>query len=127
MMYEAYKQALKLCPGWLCPSKDKTYIQLVSCFVHSELPSLIIRGPDGEILHRNAAELIEEHGVQASPFTPEKLEQLEEIVKAKLEAQTLKKSILVQGDPDFVIRKDETKVQHKISNPTTGHRFELLY
>lgn len=77
----------------------------------SELPTLVIISPDGKALHSNVAEAIEEHDIQAYPFTPERFAKLEKIEKANREAQTLE-SILVSGDRDFVIGKDGAKVRY---------------
>ena len=51
-------------------------------------------------------ELIEEHGVGAYPFTPERIDELE---KAKQEPQSLE-SLLVFGGNDFVIGRGGSKV-----------------
>ncbi|KAF9626710.1 hypothetical protein IFM89_038884 [Coptis chinensis] len=95
---------------WLSlPFQDKSCRKLIKYFELSALPTLVILGLDGKTLHPNAAELIEEYGTQTYPFTAEKLAKLEEIKKAKLEAQTLE-SILVEGDRDFVLGKDGIKI-----------------
>ncbi|KAK4377043.1 hypothetical protein RND71_003339 [Anisodus tanguticus] len=60
-------------------------------------------------IHSNVVEAIEEHGILVYPFTPERFSELEQIEKAKREAQTLE-SILVTGDHDFVIGKDGEKI-----------------
>lgn len=99
---------------WLSlPIKDKTCAKLVQYFELSALPTLVIIGPNGKTLHPNAAEIIEDHGITAYPFTPEKLAELEEIEKAKEATQTIG-SVLVSGDRDFVIEKDGEKVNHLI-------------
>ncbi|XP_073219884.1 probable nucleoredoxin 1 [Cicer arietinum] len=95
---------------WLSlPIKDKTCAKLVQYFELSALPTLVIIGPNGKTLHPNAAEIIEDHGITAYPFTPEKLAELEEIEKAKEATQTIG-SVLVSGDRDFVIEKDGEKI-----------------
>ena len=66
-------------------------------------------GADGKTLISNAAELAEDNRVEAYPFSPEKLEELAEKEKARMEAQTLE-SLLVYGEQDYVIGKDGTKV-----------------
>ena len=73
------------------------------------IPNLVIIGQDGKTLNPNVAELIEDHGIEAYPFTPEKLDELAAIEKAKLESQTLE-SVLVNGENDFVIDKSGSKV-----------------
>ncbi|PIA61944.1 hypothetical protein AQUCO_00200143v1 [Aquilegia coerulea] len=106
---DTFKQSFEGMPWLALPCMDKSLTKLLSSFELSALPALVILGPDGKTLHKNAAELIEEHGSQAYPFTPEKLLELEEINKARLEAQTLE-SILIKGDRDFLIGKDGTRV-----------------
>ncbi|KAF5181998.1 Thioredoxin, nucleoredoxin [Thalictrum thalictroides] len=106
---DAFKRSFEGMPWVALPCMDKKLSKLVSYFELSALPTLVIIGPDGKTIHPNVAELIEEHGAQGYPFTPEKLLELEEINKARLESQTLE-SILVEGDRDFVIGKDGTKV-----------------
>lgn len=106
---EAFKEGLKSVPWKALPFKDKICEKLARYFELSTLPTLVIIGPDGKTLHSNVAETIQEHGVDAYPFTPEKFAELAEIEKAKEAAQTLE-SILVSGDRDFVIGKDGVKV-----------------
>lgn len=107
---ESFKQDFKSMPWFSLPVKDKKCEKLARYFELSTLPTLVIIGPDGKTLHSNVAEAIEEHGVLAYPFTPEKFAELAEIEKAKEEAQTLE-SILVLGERDFVIGKDGAKVK----------------
>jgi nucleoredoxin len=71
---------------------------------------LVIIGPDGKTLHTNVVEAIEDHGIDAYPFTPEKFVELNEIAKAKEATQTLE-SVLVSGDQNFVIKNDGEKVK----------------
>ncbi|KAI4314333.1 hypothetical protein L6164_027252 [Bauhinia variegata] len=106
---EAFKQGLKSRPWFSLPIKDKSFEKLARYFELSSLPTVDIIGPDGKTLHSNVAEAIEDHGIIAYPFTPEKFAELAEIEKAKEEAQTLE-SILVSGDLDFVIGKDGVKI-----------------
>lgn len=105
----SFEKDFKSMPWFALPLKDKICGKLVRYFELSALPTLVVIGPDGKTLHMNAAEAIEEYGVLAYPFTPEKFKELLEIEKAKEEAQTLE-SILVLGDLDFVIGKDGAKV-----------------
>ncbi|KAF9591327.1 hypothetical protein IFM89_003950 [Coptis chinensis] len=98
-------------------TQDKSCRKLIKYFELSALPTLVILGPDGKTLHPNAAEFMEEYGIQTYPFTAEKLAELEEIKKAKLEAQTLE-SILVEGDRDFVLGKDGKTVSQLVGKNT---------
>lgn len=98
---------------WLAiPQGDKMCEKLVRYFELSNLPTLVLIGPDGKTLNNNVAEIVEEHGMDAwegFPFNAEKLEILAEKAKAKAASQTLQ-SLLVTGDLDFVIGKDGAKV-----------------
>lgn len=106
---ESFKKGCESMPWFALPLKDKSCEKLARYFEISTIPTLVIVGPDGKTLHSNVAEVIEEHGVEAYPFTPERFQELEEIERAKREAQTLE-SILISEDLDFVIGKDGTKV-----------------
>ncbi|KAK9119717.1 hypothetical protein Scep_017810 [Stephania cephalantha] len=106
---DSFKETLEGMPWLALPFNDKTCSKLLRYFELSALPTLVIIGQDGKTLHPNVAELVEEYGAQAYPFTPEKVAELEEIEKARKEAQTLE-SILVSGDRDFVIRNGGSKV-----------------
>ncbi|KAK7313094.1 hypothetical protein VNO77_37494 [Canavalia gladiata] len=106
---ESFKKGLNSVPWLSLPFKDKICEKLVRYFELSGLPTLVIIGSDGKTLHSNVAEGIEDHGIAAYPFTPEKFAELNEITKAKEATQTLE-SILVSGELDFVIGKDGVKV-----------------
>lgn len=107
---ESAEEGFKGVPWFALPLKDKMCEMLVRYFELSTLPTLVIIGPDGKTLHSNVADVVEEHGALAYPFTPERFSELEKIEKAKHEAQTLE-SILVNGDLNFVIGKDGVKVR----------------
>ena len=111
---ESFKTNFGSMPWLALPFKDRSCKKLARYFELSALPTLVVIGPDGKTLHSNVAEAIQEHGFQAYPFTPEKFAELEEIEKAKREAQTLE-SILVSGNRDFVIGKDRVKVRSSFS------------
>ncbi|XP_030545103.1 probable nucleoredoxin 1 [Rhodamnia argentea] len=106
---ESFKQAFGSMPWLSLPLEDKKCEKLVRYFELSTLPTLVIIGPDGKTLHSNVAKTVEEHGVAAYPFTPEKLAELAELEKKREESQTLE-SILVSGDRDFVIGKEGNKI-----------------
>ena len=104
-----FNQVLAHLPWLALPFKDKKIEKLARYFELRSIPRLVIIGPDGKTLNRDVAELIEEHGIQAYPFTPEKVAELAEIEKARLESQTLE-SLLVAGEKDYVIDKTGSKV-----------------
>ncbi|KAK3416837.1 hypothetical protein EUGRSUZ_H02592 [Eucalyptus grandis] len=105
----SFNQSFGSMPWLSLPFKDKKCEKLVRYFKLSTLPTLVIIGQDGKTVHANVAETVEEHGITAYPFTPEKFAELAEIEKKREESQTLE-SILVSGDLDFVIGKDGTKI-----------------
>ncbi|KNA23555.1 hypothetical protein SOVF_023640 [Spinacia oleracea] len=106
---EGFKECLAQLPCVALPFQDKKIAKLARYFELTSIPRLVIIGPDGKTLNPNVAELIDEHGAAAYPFTPEKLVELAEIEKAKLESQTLE-SVLVSGELDYVIDKSGSKV-----------------
>jgi len=107
---ESFKEVLGSVPWLSLPFKDKFCGKLAKYFELSTLPTLVIVGPDGKTLNPNVADAIEDHGVDAYPFTPEKFAELDEILKAREAAQTLE-SILVSEEHDFVIGKDGVQVK----------------
>lgn len=108
----SFREEFEHLPWFSLPVKDRCCAKLVRYFELNSLPTVVVIGPDGKTLHPNVAEAIEEHGIKAYPFTPEKFAELEELEKAKREAQTLE-SILVSEDSDFLIGKDGIRVgQH---------------
>ena len=102
---EHFKEGFQV--SWLAlPFKDKNCEKLARYFALESLPRLVIIGQDGKTLHSNAAELIEEYGAEAYPFTAEKIAELAEL---KLEEQTVQ-SLLVAGGRDFVVEKNGSRV-----------------
>ncbi|RWR79474.1 putative nucleoredoxin 1 [Cinnamomum micranthum f. kanehirae] len=107
---QSYKEILKSIPFLAVPFKDKICVKLARYFeLRRRIPTLVIIGSDGKTVNSNVAELVEEHGIQAYPFTPEKLEEIAEIERKRLESLTLE-SLLVSGERDFFIGKDGIKV-----------------
>lgn len=106
---ELFTLGLSSMPWYSLPFKDTTCVKLGRYFDLSTLPTLVVVGPDGKTLHSDARETIEDHGVEAYPFTPERFQELAQIEKARQEAQTLE-SILVSGMQNFVIDNNGTKV-----------------
>ncbi|KAK4485766.1 hypothetical protein RD792_008412 [Penstemon davidsonii] len=105
----SFKKEFEKLPWLSLPLMDKCIEKLVRYFEFNSLPTVVVIGPDGKTLHSNVVEAIEELGKKVYPFTSEIFAELEEIEKAKREAQTLE-SILVSNDCDFVIGKDGAKI-----------------
>ncbi|KAL7149100.1 hypothetical protein ABFS83_05G016500 [Erythranthe nasuta] len=106
---ESFGEEVEKLPWLSLPINDKCCLKLVRYFELGALPTMVIIGPNGKTLQSNVVEAIEEHGVKAYPFTPEKFAELEEIEKAKREAQTLE-SLLVNQDSDYVIGEHGVKI-----------------
>lgn len=106
---DGFREELSKMPWLALPSTNKNIEKLPRYFELSSIPCLVIIGPDGRTQNSDVVELIQEHGIAAYPFTPEKLAELAEIEKAKLESQTLE-SILVSGEKDYVTDKSGSKV-----------------
>ncbi|KAJ4982157.1 hypothetical protein NE237_032994 [Protea cynaroides] len=121
---ELYKEDFDIMPWLALPYGSKTRDKLARYFNVTNLPTLVIISPDGKTLNFNAAEVVENHGIHAFPFTPTRLEELAVIEKAKLGAQTLE-SLLVLGDLDFVIKNDGTKIS--VSDQLVGNNIVLYF
>nr|GEX88054.1 probable nucleoredoxin 1 [Tanacetum cinerariifolium] len=73
---ESFNKEFSGLPWLSLPFKDKKCEKLVRYFELSTLPTLVVIGPDGKTLHPNVADAVEEHGVIAYPFTPDKFAEL---------------------------------------------------
>ncbi|CAA2979416.1 probable nucleoredoxin 1, partial [Olea europaea subsp. europaea] len=118
----SFKQEFEGIPWLSLPVLDKTCAKLVRYFELSSLPIVVVIGLDGKIVHPNVAEVIEDHGRKAYPFTPEKFDEIEELEKIKRDSQTLE-SVLVSEDSDFVIGKVRVSelVEKKIFRYFSAH------
>lgn len=94
-------------PWFALPYEFSISFKLILNFTDAKL---VVIGSDGMLLSCDAAELVEYHGIEAYPFSPEKLAELREKDEAKIEGQTLD-SLLVSGELDYVIRSDNSEVK----------------
>ncbi|KAI4385170.1 hypothetical protein MLD38_003225 [Melastoma candidum] len=106
---EDFRQGFKTIPWPAVPFGDKTCKRLSNYFEIRTLPTLTIIGRDGKTLNQNVAELIEEHGIEAYPFTTGKLLELGAVTKARMAAETLE-SVLTLSEHDFVINRTGSKI-----------------
>ncbi|PIM99447.1 Thioredoxin, nucleoredoxin [Handroanthus impetiginosus] len=107
---ESFDKYFSKMPWLAIPFSDsETRERLNEVFAVSGIPHLVLLDENGKVLTNKGVGVIREHGVKAYPFTPAKFAELEEIDKARREAQTLE-SILVSEDCDFVIGKDGVKI-----------------
>ncbi|XP_052197028.1 probable nucleoredoxin 1-2 [Diospyros lotus] len=79
---ESFKERVMNMPWHALPWRDGKSMVLAQYFDLHILPALVIVGPDGKIATYNAVEDIEDYGIPAYPFTPEKLSKLAEKEKA---------------------------------------------
>ncbi|XP_074295649.1 putative nucleoredoxin 1 [Silene latifolia] len=119
---QVLEEVLSQMAWFALPFKDEQIETLARYFELRTIPRLVIIGPNGQTLNHSVAELIDEHGIEAYPFTSERLVELSEIEKAKFDSQTLE-DILVSGDKDYVI--DNSGAQVPISQLVGKHL--LLY
>ncbi|KAL5786466.1 hypothetical protein ACOSQ2_008858 [Xanthoceras sorbifolium] len=106
---ESFENEFMKMPWLAIPFGDKSLKKLPVYFKLNALPTLLILGPDGKTLSLNVRDYIGEFGIQAYPFSPEKLTAIDELRKTRDESQTLE-SLLVSDELDFVIGKDDIKV-----------------
>ncbi|KAM6589302.1 hypothetical protein CsatA_011907 [Cannabis sativa] len=123
---EEFKKGLEIIPWLALPYKDSTTVKLACYFDVTTLPTLVIIGPDGKTVNSNVVEMVEEFGIDAYPFTQERLDVLAEIEKAKLESQTLQSLLVSSDDDDFVIDKNGSKVLvSELDGKTVGLLFSV--
>ena len=105
--HEEFKKAFDTMPWLGLPYNDKTCGKLIDYFdLRYCGRRLVIISPDGKTLLDDAAELIEDYGIDAYPFSPERINELE---KAKQELLSLESFLGFQAD-DLVIDKDNNRV-----------------
>ncbi|XP_054790665.1 probable nucleoredoxin 1 [Prosopis cineraria] len=103
---DSFKGYFSKMPWLAVPFSDSdTRSSLDQLFQVQGIPHLVILDENGRVATEDGTEAIDEHGVAAYPFTPERFAELAEIERANEAAQTLE-SILVSGDLDFVLGKD---------------------
>merc|ERR1711915_49463 len=106
---EAFEEYYASMPWLALPFEDKIQKKLFRYFQVKATPTLIVLGPDGKTVQMEALGLIQDYGIQAYPFTEERLKELQAEEKARQEAQTLE-SLLVSEDRDFLIKNGGSNV-----------------
>lgn len=106
---EAFEKEFIKMPWLAIPYGDKSLKKLPVYFKLNSLPTLLILGPEGKTLCHNVRDYVTEFGIQAYPFSPEKLTALDTLRNARDESQTLE-YLLVSDELNFVIGKDNIKV-----------------
>uniref|UniRef100_A0A7N0RCG0 protein-disulfide reductase n=1 Tax=Kalanchoe fedtschenkoi TaxID=63787 RepID=A0A7N0RCG0_KALFE len=106
---ESFHESFKSMPWLAIPFGDDALKSLPQYFQLRAIPSLVIIGADGKTVNLNVCNFVSRFGAKAYPFSPEKLTELEEVVKAQSKSQTLS-SLLVCDELDWVLGKNGTKV-----------------
>ena len=104
-----FREGFRTMPWLALPFKHKACAKLVRCYDLRILPTLVILGPNREIVIPNAVGIIEDHGSSAYPFSSEKLTQLDKQLR---EAQTLK-YLLGSEDKQCVVDRFGSTVSSK--------------
>lgn len=106
---KSYEEEFMKMPWLAIPFGDSSLKKLPKYLQLKSLPTLLILGPDGKTLKPNVRDYIVQFGTQAYPFSQEKLQELDDLNKARSESQTLQ-SLLVHDELDFVLAKSGMKV-----------------
>eukprot|EP01018_Ginkgo_biloba_P027556 Gb_30883 [translate_table: standard] len=100
---ESFAEYHSIMPWLALPFSDaETRDKLDEKFQVSGIPTLVILDKKGRTIRTDGVEIIEEFGVQAYPFTTERLHELKAEEAALRDAQTVE-SLLVSDERDFVI------------------------
>ncbi|XP_002965590.2 probable nucleoredoxin 1 [Selaginella moellendorffii] len=121
---DAFEEYHKEMPWLAIPFSDsKTRKQLDRIFDIGGIPSLVVLGKDGKTVHTDAVQLVSKHGVDAYPFTPEKLDEIKAEQEKRRAQQTLD-SLLVSNSRDFVVTHDGKEVKiSELKGKTVGLYF----
>ncbi|KAI5084573.1 hypothetical protein GOP47_0000742 [Adiantum capillus-veneris] len=101
---------------------EKTRKHLNDWFEVKGFPTVVILDKQGRTLNTQGTELLYDYGVEAYPFTVERIEELKQAEEAKRAAQTLE-TLLVTEERDFVISKDNLVKVTSLVGKTVGLYF----
>lgn len=109
---DAFNNYLACMPWLAIPFSDlNTKKNLSSMFDVEGIPCLIILQPDcgkGDGVTHEGVELLHRYGIQAFPFTPERLQELQEKEREKHENQTLT-NLLTNQNREFLLSHSTSK------------------
>lgn len=107
---ESFKEYFAKMPWLAIPFSDSTTRRrLNDLFKVNGIPHLVILDGNGKVLSNGGVLLIKEYGVEAYPFSPEKLNEIKEEEEAARRNQSLS-TLLVTQSRDFLISNDGNKV-----------------
>lgn len=107
---EEFNEEFGAMPWLSLPFQDKACKKLTNYFEFSSLPRLVIIGHDGRTLNNDATELVIEYGAEAYPFTPERVAELEEMVKTE--------SLFVPREEDYLLTEDTEQEEGEYLRPS---------
>ncbi|MCO5592449.1 hypothetical protein L7F22_046451 [Adiantum nelumboides] len=120
---ESFTEYFGQMPWLAVPYEDeKTRKHLSNWFEVEGIPTLIILDKQGKTLNMEGMELVYKYGIEAYPFTLERLEELKHAEEAKRASQTLG-SLLVTDERDFVNSKFEPVKVDSLEGKTVGLYF----
>ncbi|KAI5068059.1 hypothetical protein GOP47_0016404 [Adiantum capillus-veneris] len=120
---ESFAEYFGKMPWLAVPYEDeKTRKHLSNWFEVEGIPTLIILDKQGKTLNSEGMELVYKYGVEAYPFTAERVEELKQAEEAKRASQTLE-SLLVTAERDFVTSKYEPVKVNSLKGKTVGLYF----
>ncbi|RWW66628.1 hypothetical protein BHE74_00025994 [Ensete ventricosum] len=76
------------------------------------IPALIILEPGGGLIQTEGVEILCRYGLQAFPFTSERIAELEAEEKRKYASQTLEKVLAVSGKDHIIKHNDQVRALH---------------
>ena len=91
-------------------SDSDTRDNLDGLFKVMGIPHLVILDENGKALTEDGVQIIQDYGVDAYPFSSEKIKEIKEEEEAARREQSLK-SVLVSRSRNFVISADDKKVR----------------
>ena len=107
---ESFKGYFSKMPWLAIPFSDSsTRDQLNKLFKVMGIPTLVMLDESGKFSTEDGVQFIQEYGVEAYPFTPEKIAELQEKEEREKKEQSLR-SLLVTQSRDYVISNDGNKV-----------------
>ncbi|KAJ0038032.1 hypothetical protein Pint_22962 [Pistacia integerrima] len=125
---EAFKGYFSIMPWLAIPFSDlETCDNLNELFKVRGISYLVILDENGKDLTDSGTEIIQEYGVEWTPFTSEKIKEMKEEEKRAKTKQSLK-SILVSKSRDFVISSDGKMISvSELEGKTVGLYFSVIY
>lgn len=107
---ESFKEYFGKMPWTAVPFSDTvTRKQLDDLFNVRGIPHLVILDESGKVTTEDGVDIVLEHGVEAYPFTLERVKEIKDAEDAAKREQSLK-TVLVSTSRDYVIAADGKKV-----------------